>query len=88
MFVTVRCIYKVLSSIKWHKRTKKSKVISIIKPKVINNKVGQQVNKSTFDDSANMFKRVETYGSSLKINASKPNDHYYQNTDQIKRYIE
>ena len=52
------------------------------------NQVGEQMNKSTFDGSINLAKRVETYDSSSKINMSKMTNHYYQNTNHIKRYIE
>ena len=52
------------------------------------NQVGVQLNKSTFDDSNNMAKQIETYGSGSKIDMIKSTRHYYQNTDHIKRYIE
>ena len=51
------------------------------------NQGGEQMNKSTFDGSINLAKRVETYDSSSKINMSKMTNHYYQNTNHIKRYI-
>ena len=88
MFATVRCIYKMLSTIKFHRSTKVSKVMPEIVSNNNSNQVVEQMNKTTFDNSVNLAKRVETYDSTSKTNMSKMTNHYYQNTDHIKRYIE